>query len=163
MQWNLGGYVLVDCDKPQALIIATGSEVQLAVEAQAKLADQNINVRVVSMPSTDVFDRQTESYRESVLPASVASRVVIEAGVSGGWYKYAGSRSAMVCLDTFGESGPADQVFEHFGFNVENVVKSVKKGVSGAMCCEHFLKQGVTKNLMLLQLTTSVTLKPMRT
>ena len=122
-----GGYVLVDCDQPQALIIATGSEVELAVEAQAKLADQNINVRVVSMPSTDVFDRQTERYRESVLPASVASRVVIEAGVSGGWYKYASSRSAMVCLDTFGESGPADQVFEHFGFNVENVVNRVKE------------------------------------
>ena len=122
-----GGYVLVDCEKPQALIIATGSEVELAVEAQAKLADQNINVRVVSMPSTDVFDRQTESYRESVLPASVASRVIIEAGVSGGWYKYAGSRCAMVCLDTFGESGPADQVFEHFGFSVENVVNRVKE------------------------------------
>ena len=109
-----GGYVLVDCDNPQALIIATGSEVELAVEAQAKLAEKNINVRVVSMPSTDVFDRQTQSYRESVLPATVIARVVIEAGVSGGWYKYDGSRSAMICLDTFGESGPADQVFEHF-------------------------------------------------
>jgi len=122
-----GGYVLVDCDNPQALIIATGSEVELAVQAQAKLSEENLNVRVVSMPSTDVFDRQTESYRESVLPESIASRVVIEAGVSGGWYKYAGVRSAMICLDTFGESGPADQVFEHFGFNVENVVNRVKE------------------------------------
>ena len=78
------------------------------------------------MPSTDVFDRQSKSYRESVLPESIVARVVIEAGVSGGWYKYAGSRSAMICLDSFGESGPADQVFEHFGFNVANVVKSVK-------------------------------------
>ena len=77
-----GGYVLVDCDNPQALIIATGSEVELAVQAQAKLSEENLNVRVVSMPSTDVFDRQTESYRESVLPESIASRVVIEAGVS---------------------------------------------------------------------------------
>ena len=78
------------------------------------------------MPSTNVFDRQSAAYRESVLPESIAARVVIEAGVSGGWYKYAGHRSAMICLDTFGESGPADQVFEHFGFNVANVVKTVK-------------------------------------
>ncbi len=121
-----GGYVLIDSEDPQAILIATGSEVGLAVEAQAELADQGIRCRVVSMPSTNVFDRQSESYRESVLPASVAARVVIEAGVSGGWYKYAGSRSAMICLDSFGESGPADQVFEHFGFNAANVVKNVK-------------------------------------
>lgn len=121
-----GGYILVDSDNPQAILIATGSEVGLAVEAQAELADQGIRSRVVSMPSTDVFDRQSQSYRESVLPESVPARVVIEAGVSGGWYKYAGSRSAMICLDSFGESGPADQVFEHFGFNVANVVESVK-------------------------------------
>ena len=81
------------------------------------------------MPSTDVFDRQTESYRESVLPESVSARVVVEAGVSGGWYKYAGSRGAMVCLDTFGESGPADEVFEHFGINVASVINSVKSVV----------------------------------
>ena len=78
------------------------------------------------MPSTDVFDRQSAAYRESVLPESISARVVIEAGVSGGWYKYAGSRSAMICLDDFGESGPADQVFEHFGFNVSSVVEAVK-------------------------------------
>lgn len=122
-----GGYVLVDSDNPQAILIATGSEVSLAVEAQAKLAADGINTRVVSMPSTNVFDRQPQSYQDSVLPASVSARVVIEAGVSGGWYKYAGIRSVMICLDTFGESGPADQVFEHFGFNVANVVTSVKK------------------------------------
>ncbi len=121
-----GGYVLVDSPDPQAILIATGSEVGLAVDAQAELASKGINCRVVSMPSTDVFDRQSESYCESVLPESITARVVIEAGVSGGWYKYAGSRSAMICLDSFGESGPADQVFEHFGFNVANVVKSVK-------------------------------------
>lgn len=121
-----GGYVLVDSEDPQAILIATGSEVGLAVEAQATLAEQGVSCRVVSMPSTNVFDRQSESYRQSVLPDSVTARVVIEAGVSGGWYKYAGSRSAMICLDSFGESGPADQVFEHFGFNVANVVNSVK-------------------------------------
>ena len=121
-----GGYVLVDCDSPVAIIIATGSEVELAVQAQALLAGQNIPVRLVSMPCTDVFDRQSDTYRESVLPESNAVRVVVEAGVSGGWYKYAGGRSAMVCLDSFGESGPADKVFELFGFSVENVVDSVK-------------------------------------
>jgi len=122
-----GGYVLVDSEKPQALIIATGSEVGLAVEAQSLLADEGIQVRVVSMPSTEVFDRQSETYQQSVLPVAIKSRVIVEAGVSGGWYKYAGSRNAMICLDTFGESGPADQVFEHFGINVGNVVKSVKE------------------------------------
>ncbi len=125
-----GGYVLVDSDNPQAILIATGSEVGLAVEACAKLADEGISARVVSMPSTDVFDRQSQSYRDSVLPESIPARVVIEAGVSGGWYKYAGSRSAMVCLDTFGESGPADQVFEHFGFTVANVIEKVKQVIS---------------------------------
>lgn len=122
-----GGYVLLDSDNPQAILIATGSEVGLAVEAHGKLAADGIKCRVVSMPSTNVFDRQSTDYRESVLPADITARVVIEAGVSGGWYKYAGSNSAMVCLDTFGESGPADQVFEHFGFNVANVVEQVKK------------------------------------
>lgn len=122
-----GGYVLLDSDNPQAILISAGSEVGLAVEAHGKLAAEGINCRVVSMPSTNVFDRQPKSYRDAVLPADVTARVVIEAGVSGGWYKYAGSNSAMVCLDTFGESGPADQVFEHFGFNVANVVDQVKK------------------------------------
>ncbi len=121
-----GGYVLVDCAEPQAIIIATGSEVALAVDAQAELATQGINCRVVSMPSTNVFDRQSDAYKMSVLPESVTARVVIEAGVSGGWYKYAGTRCAMICLDQFGESGPADQVFEYFGFNVANVVGNVK-------------------------------------
>ncbi len=122
-----GGYVLVDSDKPQAILISCGSEVGLAVEAHARLAAEGISCRVVSMPSTNVFDRQSQSYRDSVLPAAVSARVVIDAGVSGAWYKYAGSNSAMVCLDTFGESGPADQVFEHFGFTVANVADAVKK------------------------------------
>ncbi len=122
-----GGYVLLDSDNPQAILIATGSEVGLAVEAHGKLAAEGISSRVVSMPSTTVFDRQPESYRNAVLPADITARVVIEAGVSGGWYKYAGTNSAMICLDTFGESGPADQVFEHFGFNAANVVDQVKR------------------------------------
>ena len=114
------------CIRDRAILIATGSEVGLAVEAHGKLAAEGISSRVVSMPSTTVFDRQPASYREAVLPSAVTARVVIEAGVSGGWYKYAGTNSAMVCLDTFGESGPADQVFEHFGFNAANVVDQVK-------------------------------------
>ena len=122
-----GGYILVDSDNPQAIIIATGSEVALAVEAQNQLAEQGIGTRVVSMPSTNVFDRQSKDYKDAVLPESIPARVVVEAGVSGGWYKYTGSRCAMVCLDTFGESGPADQVFEHFGFSVENVVNRTKE------------------------------------
>ena len=122
-----GGYVLLDAENPRAILIATGSEVSLAVEAQASLAAEGIHCRVVSMPSTDVFDRQPKSYRDSVLPADITARVVVEAGVSGGWYKYAGSNSAMICLDSFGESGPADQVFEHFGFTVSNIVDQLKK------------------------------------
>ena len=82
---------------------------------------------MVSMPCTDAFDRQSQSYRDSVLPPSVTARVVVEAGVSAGWYKYAGSNSAMVCLDSFGESGPAEEVFAHFGFTVDNVIQSTKK------------------------------------
>lgn len=121
-----GAYVLRDSDNPRAILIATGSEVALAVEAHEQLAAEGINTRVVSMPSTNVFDRQSSSYREAVLPDSVSARVVIEAGVSGGWYKYAGTNCAMICLDTFGESGPADEVFEHFGFNTNNVVNQVK-------------------------------------
>jgi transketolase len=121
-----GGYILRDARQPQVILIATGSEVSLAVEAHEQLAAEGVDTRVVSMPSTDVFDRQSEDYRQSVLPASISARVVVEAGVSGGWYKYAGAQSAMVCLDTFGESGPAGEVFEHFGINTTQVVKQVK-------------------------------------
>ncbi len=122
-----GGYVLRDSDNPQVILIGTGSEVGLAVDAYDKLTADGVAARVVSMPCTDVFDRQSQSYRDSVLPPAVTARVVVEAGVSAGWYKYAGTNSAMICLDTFGESGPADQVFAHFGFTVDNVTESAKK------------------------------------
>ena len=122
-----GGYVLRDSDNPQVILIATGSEVGLAVDAFDKLVSDGVAARVVSMPCTDVFDRQSQSYRDSVLPPSVTARVVVEAGVSAGWYKYAGTNSAMVCLDTFGESGPADQVFAHFGFTLDNITEAAKK------------------------------------
>ena len=104
------------------LLIATGSEVELAVEAAGKLAEQGTNARVVSMPSTDVFDRQPESYRESVLPSNVTRRVAVEALAKDSWYKYVGLNGAVVGMDTFGESGPAGELFEHFNITTDAVV-----------------------------------------
>jgi len=119
-----GGYVLQDCDgTPDVIIIATGSEVSLATGAAAALADKKI--RVVSMPSTTVFDAQDDAYRESVLPAAVKARVAVEAAVTDGWYKYVGLDGAVVGIDRFGESAPAGELFKEFGFTVENVVKAV--------------------------------------
>ncbi len=120
-----GGYVLKDCDgTPDAIIIATGSEVALAMGAAEKLSDKKI--RVVSMPSVDAFEAQDEAYRESVLPSSVDARVVVEAASTSAWYKYAGCKGKVVGIDRFGESAPAGQLFEEFGFTVENVVKAVE-------------------------------------
>ncbi|RZM74014.1 transketolase [Pseudoalteromonas rubra] len=117
-----GGYVL-SCDgEPELILIATGSEVQLAVEAATQLRDSGKRVRVVSMPSTDVFDAQSAEYKESVLPAAVTRRVAIEAGIEDYWYKYVGLNGAVVGMSTFGESAPAAELFKHFGFTVENVV-----------------------------------------
>ena len=122
-----GGYILSEAagGKPQAVIIATGSEVALAMDTQKALAAEGINVRVVSMPSTNVFDKQDQAYQASVLPKGV-KRVAVEAGVTGGWYKYVGLDGAVVGMDTFGESAPAPELFKHFGFTVDNVVKTVK-------------------------------------
>ena len=120
-----GGYILRDCDgTPDAIIIATGSEVALAMGAAEKLSNRKI--RVVSMPSTTEFDKQDESYRESVLPSAVQSRVAVEAAVTDGWHKYVGCKGAIVGINRFGESAPAGQLFEHFGFTVVNVVKAVE-------------------------------------
>ena len=120
-----GGYVLSDCDgSAELIIIATGSEVQLAMDVKASLAGKA--VRVVSMPSTDVFDAQDESYRESVLPGAVRKRLVIEAGVTDGWYKYAGLDGKIIGMSSFGESGPGPEVFEHFGFTVEAISGAAK-------------------------------------
>ena len=122
-----GGYILQDCgcDTPDAIIIATGSEVELAMEAARQLGDKKI--RVVSMPSTNVFDAQDAAYRESVLPASVTARVAVEAAVTDGWYKYVGLNGKVIGIDRFGESAPAGELFKEFGFTVENVVKAVKE------------------------------------
>jgi transketolase len=120
-----GGYVLRDVQNPAAVLIATGSEVELAVKAADALAAEGVAVRVVSMPSTDVFDRQDAAYKAAVLGKGVP-RVAIEAGVTDFWYKYVGLEGAVVGIDTFGESAPAPVLFKHFGFTVENVVGKVK-------------------------------------
>lgn len=122
-----GGYILRDCrDEPQVILIATGSEVELAMQAADVLSKEEVRVRVVSMPSTDVFDSQDVAYRESVLPSKVKRRVAIEAGVSAGWLKYVGLDGCVVGLDRFGESAPAEVAFEYFGFNVENITAKVR-------------------------------------
>ncbi len=120
-----GGYVLSDAADFRAVIIATGSEVPLALGAQEALAKEGIAVRVVSMPSTTVFDRQDEAYRDSVLPKGLP-RVAVEAGASDLWRKYVGLDGAVVGIDRFGESAPAGELFKYFGFTVENVVNAVK-------------------------------------
>jgi transketolase len=122
-----GGYVLKDTDgQPDAIIIATGSEVELALKAADELANKGKKIRVVSMPSTNIFDAQDADYRESVLPSSVTKRVAVEAGVTDGWWKYVGTNGKIVGLDRFGESAPAGLLFKEFGFTVENVVKNVE-------------------------------------
>ncbi|MGL4486096.1 MAG: transketolase [Yersinia sp. (in: enterobacteria)] len=118
-----GAYILKDCvDQPELIFIATGSEVELAVAAADKLTATGRKVRVVSMPSTDAFDKQDAAYRESVLPSAVSARVAIEAGIADYWYKYVGLNGAVVGMHTFGESAPAELLFKEFGFTVENVV-----------------------------------------
>ena len=119
-----GGYVLKDsAGAPEVILVATGSEVGLAMEAAARLGD---GVRVVSMPCTDVFDRQDAAYRESVLPDAVRKRVAIEAGVTDFWRKYVGLDGAVVGIDRFGASAPAEQLFPHFGFTIEHVVATAR-------------------------------------
>ena len=123
-----GGYVLKDTDgRPDIILIATGSEVALAMSAATVILDEGVKARVVSMPSTDVFDVQDEAYRESVLPAAINRRVAIEAGVTDGWWRYVGREGRVVGLDRFGESAPAGDLFEHFGFTTENIVTVVKQ------------------------------------
>lgn len=123
-----GGYVLKDCDgTPDVILMATGSEVALAFHAAEELAKEGKKARVVSMPSTDVFDRQSEEYKESVLPKAVRARVAVEAAMSTTWFKYVGLDGTTVCLDHYGASAPAAQLFKKYGFTVENVVAAAKK------------------------------------
>ena len=122
-----GGYILNDCSgTPELILIATGSEVELAVAVYHELTAAGRKVRVVSMPSTDAFDKQDQAYKESVLPSSVTARLAIEAGISDFWYKYVGLNGKIIGMTSFGESGPAEQLFAKFGFTVENVVEQAK-------------------------------------
>ncbi len=126
-----GGYILQDSDgTPDAIIIATGSEIALATGAAAQLAQTGKKVRVVSMPSVETFLAQDAAYRESVLPAAITARVAVEAGVTAGWYQFVGLQGKVVGLDTFGESAPANVLFKYFGFTVENVVAAVESVLS---------------------------------
>ncbi|OUD78272.1 Transketolase 2 [Vibrio vulnificus] len=123
-----GGYILKESEgKPELILIATGSEVELAVKAAEQLTAEGKKVRVVSMPSTDAFDKQDAAYREAVLPSDVTARIAIEAGIADFWYKYVGFDGRIIGMTTFGESAPADQLFEMFGFTVENVVNTAKE------------------------------------
>lgn len=123
-----GGYILRDCaGTPELIFIATGSEVELAMQAATKLAAEGKAVRVVSMPSTDVFEQQDASYREAVLPSSVTKRVAVEAGITDCWYKYVGLTGKVIGMTSFGESAPAEQLFEHFGITTDNVLQAARE------------------------------------
>lgn len=123
-----GGYVLVDCaGTPELIFIATGSEVELAVQAAAHLAAKGKKVRVVSMPSTDVFEAQDAAYREAVLPSTVTKRVAVEAGIVDSWYKYVGLNGKIIGMTGFGESAPAEQLFEYFGITTAKVLAAAEE------------------------------------
>jgi transketolase len=123
-----GGYVLVDSvGTPDLIFIATGSEVELAVQAAAQLTAKGKNVRVVSMPSTDVFEAQDAAYREAVLPSAVTKRVAVEAGIVDSWYKYVGLTGKIIGMTSFGESAPAEQLFEYFGITTAKVLAAAEE------------------------------------
>lgn len=122
-----GGYILKDCDgQPQLILIATGSEVELAMAAYQQLTAEGVKARVVSMPSTDVFDKQDAAYREAVLPKAVTARVAVEAGIADYWFKYVGLNGAIIGMQSYGESAPAEQLYQAFGITVEAVLQQAK-------------------------------------
>jgi transketolase len=122
-----GGYALNDVPKPDVILIGTGSEVSLCVEAAEKLAGEGIKARVVSLPCWELFEKQPQAYRDSVLPAAVTARVTVEAGAAFGWEKYAGPTGAIIGMRSFGASAPVKDVLKHFGFTTDNVVAAAKK------------------------------------
>ena len=122
-----GGYIVIDAPNPELILIATGSEVALAVDAAAILATEGKAVRVVSMPSMELYNEQSDEYKESILPSAVKKRVSVEAGSTFGWHKYVGSEGAVIGMDTFGASAPGPIVYEKFGFTVDNVVATARK------------------------------------
>jgi transketolase len=117
-----GGYVLLDSEKIDILLMASGSEVQLVLEAGRQLKEKGVGVRVVSMPSWELFEEQTQAYRDSVLPRAVRTRLAVEAGASFGWHRYVGLDGDIIARDDFGASAPAEKLFEAYGFTVENVL-----------------------------------------
>jgi transketolase len=127
-----GGYVLLDCQgEPEAVILATGSEVGIAMEAAEMLKQSGRRVRVVSMPCMEVFEAQDQDYREAVLPSAIKARVAVEAAASMPWYKYVGLDGKVICMDRFGESAPGGKLFEHFGFTARNVAQAVEQAIKG--------------------------------
>jgi transketolase len=124
-----GAYVLAEADpaQPQLILVATGSEVSLALEAREKLQSEGIATRVVSMPCWELFDEQPDDYRNEVFPSSIGPRLAIEAGVRQGWDRYVGPQGDVVCLDRFGASAPGDVALSNLGFNVENVLERARR------------------------------------
>ncbi|UVI29034.1 transketolase [Paenibacillus spongiae] len=126
-QVSKGAYIFAETDKqPDLILIATGSEVSLAVQSKAELEKDKLSVRVVAMPSWELYDRQTDEYKESVLPAAVSKRIAMETGIALGWERYAGAQGKVLSIETFGASGPGSEVMEHFGFSVRHVVQAAK-------------------------------------
>ena len=129
---NRGGYVLSDCDnEPEIIIIATGSEVGLAMDSARKLAEDGHQVRVVSMPCCEVYEKQDAAYKESVLPSAIGNRIAIEAGHPALWYRYVGLSGRVIGMDSFGESAPGTVLFDHFGFTIDNVIEQAKELING--------------------------------
>jgi len=123
-----GGYVLTETNgQPDLILVATGSEVSLAVSAKSELEKEGRSVRVVAMPSRELFDRQPEAYKQRVLGGADAKRITIEAGIALGWDRFAGPNGKVLSIDTFGASGPGGAVMEYFGFSVGNVVRVAKE------------------------------------
>jgi transketolase len=128
-----GGYALLECDGlPECIVIATGSEVGIAAEAVRELARRGRRVRLVSMPSCEVFVRNDSSYQERVLPALVRKRVAVEAGVTAGWWQFVGPEGRIIGIDQFGASGKASELFKHFGFTVGHVLETVEELIGAA-------------------------------
>jgi transketolase len=123
---NRGGYVLVDAEEPEVILLASGSEVHLAVEARTILLNEGIGVRVVSMPSWELFEEQPGKYRDEVLPPEIPTRLAVEAGVTQGWHGYVGLRGEVIGIDSFGASAPGGEVLTHFGFTAENVAEKAR-------------------------------------
>ena len=124
-----GAYVLADADdgKPEVLLLASGSEVALCVQAYEQLKIEGIKARVVSMPSWELFEKQSHDYRDSVIPPNVTARVSVEQATTFGWSKYVGSTGSSIGMETFGASAPIKDLIKHFGFTVENVVAVTKQ------------------------------------